>query len=88
MIGGSPPDARKDVEQCLFCSPLGFGGGGGQSATGVCFRQQVCFERDRPLLCVCVRLMAKRCVLRYLKMTRSGMRMKIEVVASGVVDRL
>ena len=51
-----------------------------QSATGVCFRQQGRFERDRPLLCVCVRVMAKRCVLRYLKMTRSGLRMKIEVV--------
>ena len=28
---------------------------------------------------VCIRVTAKRCVLRYSKMTRSGLRMKIEV---------
>ena len=86
VIGGSPPDTKEDAEQCLFCSPLGFWGGDGggeQSATGVCFRQQGRFKRDRPLLCVCVRVMAKRCFLRYLTMNRSGSRMKIEV--SGVV---
>ena len=39
------------LSNASFARLLDFGGVGGQSATGVCFRQQECFERDRPLLC-------------------------------------
>ena len=67
------------LSNASFARLLDFGGVGEQSATGVCFRQQECFERDRPLLCVCIRVTAERCVLRYSKMTGSGLRMKIEV---------
>lgn len=45
VIGGVLLTRGKDVEQCLLCSPLGFGRGvGEQSATGVCFRAQTVFR--------------------------------------------
>ena len=82
VIGGVLLTRGKDAEQCLLCSPLGFGGWGGkgnsQRPASVSGHKQ-CFERDRPLLYVSTGWMAKKCLVRYRKMNRRGMRMKTGV---------
>ena len=47
------------LSNASFARLLDFLGVEEQSAIGVCFRDKECFERDRPLLYVCVTIMAQ-----------------------------
>ena len=72
---------RRMLSNASFARLLDFGGdeGGGTVSDWRLFQTAGAVSSGIGRCCVCVRVMAKRCFLRYLKMNRSGSRMKIEV---------